>query len=265
MKTRFELLLDSGVKTVITTYPAVGNILKEYDIGCLECRVGTCALKDVVSIHNLSKSAEEELMKKIEIAIDAPEGHRSAEHECGGCHKSEKSFNYSEPIQILVHEHNLIKRLLRLIPVICKKISLSREEDKQLLYSVVYFIKHYADRFHHQKEEDVLFKLFNGPKELLEVMFEEHEQGRLYVSGILDGIDKEDKESVIEGLLSYQELLLEHIKKEDEILYPLIDRNLSKDQVGQLQQKFIIITKSFKELPKECEEFIEILENNWMV
>lgn len=57
---------DKAIRDVMQTYPEVGEILARYDIGCTTCKVGVCLLKDVVSIHGLSKEEE----TKIELEID---------------------------------------------------------------------------------------------------------------------------------------------------------------------------------------------------
>jgi hypothetical protein len=57
---------DKAIQDVITSYPEVGDILARYDIGCVTCKVGICLLKDVVSIHGLSKEDE----AKIEFEIN---------------------------------------------------------------------------------------------------------------------------------------------------------------------------------------------------
>ncbi len=41
------------------------DILNEYGIGCGACDVGTCLLKDIVSLHPLSKEQERALMSRI--------------------------------------------------------------------------------------------------------------------------------------------------------------------------------------------------------
>jgi hypothetical protein len=41
------------------------NGLARYDIGCTTCKVGICLLKDVVSIHGLSKEDEANIEKEI--------------------------------------------------------------------------------------------------------------------------------------------------------------------------------------------------------
>ncbi|BEH09356.1 MULTISPECIES: hypothetical protein [Geobacter] len=49
---------NQAIQDVLTSYPEIGEILQRYDIGCVTCKVGICLLKDVVSIHGLSKEDE---------------------------------------------------------------------------------------------------------------------------------------------------------------------------------------------------------------
>lgn len=63
-----ELKNDLGttaIQDVITKYPEIGEILQRYDIGCVTCKVGICLLKDVVSIHGLSKDDEARIEQEI--------------------------------------------------------------------------------------------------------------------------------------------------------------------------------------------------------
>ena len=56
-----ELKNDLGnqaIQDVIASHPEIGAILNRFDIGCVTCKVGICLLKDVVSIHDLSKEDE---------------------------------------------------------------------------------------------------------------------------------------------------------------------------------------------------------------
>ena len=56
---------DMAIQDVITTYPEIGEILNRYEIGCVTCKVGICLLKDVVSIHGLTKDAEAAIEQEI--------------------------------------------------------------------------------------------------------------------------------------------------------------------------------------------------------
>lgn len=49
---------EKSIQDVMQSYPEIGGILARYDIGCTTCKVGICLLKDVVSIHGLSREDE---------------------------------------------------------------------------------------------------------------------------------------------------------------------------------------------------------------
>lgn len=135
----------------------------------------------------------------------------------------------------LVDEHQLI---LRMITLLERNATLTKEgqySNWRFYLDGVDFIRNYADRFHHAKEEDVLFEALvnNGmPRENSPVaaMLMEHDQGRAYVKGMetaaqeaLEGAyGRED--AIAWNALSYATLLREHIAKEDDILYPLAER-----------------------------------------
>lgn len=55
----------TAIQDVIGTHPEIGDILARYDIGCVTCKVGICLLKDVVSIHGLSKEDEANIETEI--------------------------------------------------------------------------------------------------------------------------------------------------------------------------------------------------------
>jgi len=56
---------DRAIQDVITSYPEIGEILNRFEIGCVTCKVGICLLKDVVSIHGLSKENEANIEREI--------------------------------------------------------------------------------------------------------------------------------------------------------------------------------------------------------
>ncbi len=137
----------------------------------------------------------------------------------------------------LVNEHVLIKRMLSLLERNASRTAEGRYTDYRFYLDGVDFIRNYADRFHHAKEEDVLFAalIANGmPREHSPVaaMLMEHEQGRAFVRAMeeaaqaaLAGKPGQNK-LIAANALAYAALLREHITKEDDILYPLAERIL---------------------------------------
>jgi hemerythrin-like domain-containing protein len=258
-----EEYLNKGIKEVITERPEIETILDEYDIGCGPCMVGTCLLKDIVQIHDLSQTNAEELMDRIANAINpnheikVPLVKRKA--------LSRKDVTYSPPIQKLIDEHKLIKRLVAQIPRIIESLDLDTEEGKKTVLDGVDFIQSYADRYHHAKEEDLLFKYFDEDADIIKAMYEDHRNARNHVKNILEGIEKRDRDGVVDNLGAYRELLTEHIKREDEILYPWMDRNISTTQVGKLFSSFAEVDESFGDAPQQYEAYIRRLEECFQV
>jgi hypothetical protein len=57
---------DEAIQDVVKSHPRIGEILNDFEIGCVDCSVGICLLKDVVAIHALGDEMEE----KIEVQIN---------------------------------------------------------------------------------------------------------------------------------------------------------------------------------------------------
>ncbi len=251
--------LSKGVKQVIDEFPEVGDLLNQFGIGCVPCSVGTCLLRDVVGIHNLPPEEEKELMSRIARVIAGEKGVAGpkAEERTG---RGPQDLRYSPPIRRLVDEHVFIKRVVAAIPELVNGLDIESEDDRRLVREVTDFIRNYADRYHHAKEEDILFKYFDENEEILKTMHAEHEKGRGHVRATLDALDKRDGAALVEHLRAYHELLKEHIKKEDEILYVWMDGSLSTRQVGELFSKFSEVEEEFGGAPREYEAFAGRLE-----
>lgn len=255
--------LNKGIKEVIAEFPAIGPILDEYNIGCTLCGVGTCLVKDIVEVHNLPPEEEGELMARIgrviypdryvEISVTPKKNGNTRTGE----------IQYSPPMQGLVDEHTVIKRVLAMIPSMLGDLDASRDEDRDLVLATVDFIRSYADRYHHAKEEDILFKEFDEDLEMIKVFNEDHRTGRGHVRAVLEALETGDNRAIQEHLTGYRELLRGHIKREDEVLYPWMDRNLSTAQVGRLFAKFAEVDEQFREVRARQEAFAAALEKRY--
>jgi len=142
--------------------------------------------------------------------------------------------------QVMVDEHKLILRMIALVEKNTERLEQGKFRNWQFYLDAVDFIRNYADRFHHAKEEDVLFieLIENGMPEKqspIEAMHLEHDQGRAHVRAIeeaaqkaLDGETGQTK-IIAENARGYAALLRGHIEKEDDILYPLAERVLPEE------------------------------------
>ena len=129
--------------------------LEDYAIGCVPCSVGTCLLSDIVEIHNLSLGDEEELIDRI-AAVVAP-GQAVAIPRSGRNRAADtRKVSYSPPMKMLVKEHRRILRFVALIPALIAELDVESVEGRGRILDAVDFIRSYADRFHHAKEEDLV-------------------------------------------------------------------------------------------------------------
>jgi len=257
-----EKYLTRGIKDVITEFPVIEDILEEYEIGCGPCAVGTCLLKDIVEIHRLPPEKEQELLARIEGTI-YPDRNVQVAAKTRPPVLEKRKTNYSPPMKMLVDEHVLIKRWIARIPDVAAAADDDLEAQRHLVLKGVDMIRSYADKYHHGKEEDILFKYFDDSAEIFTVIYEDHRQARQHVQAILAGLDGGDRQVVSEHLTAYATLLSEHIQKEDEILFPWLDRQLTTRQVGELYEKFMAADRECGINPDKYKIFVAGLENEF--
>ena len=162
-----------------------------------------------------------------------------------------------KPTQILSDEHKNILKVIEALNREIDAIESGKNIDKAFFEKVIDFIRNYADKFHHAKEEDILFKEFCKKAEEMhcnpvEQMLHEHDLGREFVKGMEKGLNENNKQKIINNAKGYIQLLNEHIFKEDNILYPMADKalndNIQKSVLSKFKQAEI---KRFKKGVKE--------------
>lgn len=169
----------------------------------------------------------------------------------------------------LKEEHKAIKLMLEVLEKVCDKLEKNERVNVDDLEKIVDFIRTFADRCHHGKEEDLLFPAFEEagiPREggPIGVMLTEHEMGRNYVKGMniaLEGCRAGDAKAYsdfIKNARGYISLLSDHIYKEDNILYPMGDMRISDEKQKELIGKFEEVEKE-RIGPGKHEEYHRLL------
>ncbi len=162
------------------------------------------------------------------------------------------------PTGILSDEHQHILAVTYALLKECDAIAYEkRKPDGAFFRKAIDFIRNYADKFHHAKEEGILFKEMcsdsvkmhcNPTKQMLH----EHELGRNFVKQLEESLKKKDVLKAVENARAYAELLQQHIYKEDNILYPMADGALSSETQGEMLKKFRLAeNKKFNSGAKE--------------
>ncbi|MCL5959240.1 MAG: hemerythrin domain-containing protein [Chloroflexi bacterium] len=151
--------------------------------------------------------------------------------------------------EALMSEHRVIERMLRVIHLAARKLDAGVPVSPDSLRKMVDFIRTFADKCHHAKEEGLLFPAMEQkgiPKDggPIGVMLLEHDEGRSYVRQMAEAIDRYEQgdrsaaKTIADNARNYAELLEQHIRKEDGILYHMADMALSEEEQQSLLGQF---------------------------
>ena len=153
---------------------------------------------------------------------------------------------YSEPMQILVDEHEVILSVLDAVDTMLERPS--SEFPTRFYEKALDFFATFADKCHHAKEEVYLFPMLESrgiPREHgpIGCMLHEHEEGRARLAAVRQalpaaGEDPRAARTVKNELSSYVLLLRQHIQKENQILFPAGDHQLTTADKELLGHKF---------------------------
>ena len=156
----------------------------------------------------------------------------------------------TKPRGCLMIEHRLIERAIVLMKAERERLVGGGSLDPVVIDTLVDFIRTYADRCHHGKEEDILFKdlerrpLSDSERTLMDELVEEHKLGRKLTATMLEA-----KNDVVAGqterlpeLLGAMQDLIEfypkHIEKEDKQFFPETERHYTKDELDRMIESF---------------------------
>ncbi len=169
--------------------------------------------------------------------------------------------------KILSDEHKNILKIADALEKECDVIKKGKPVDRVFFEKAIYFIRNYADRFHHAKEEEILFKemckkdtqekMHCSP---IEQMLYEHDIGRNFVKKSEDALKERDSRKLVENMIGYINLIRDHIYKEDNILYPMADEVLSKDIQNSIFKKFEKEAEAREKIEKECLKIVNEFE-----
>ena len=145
-------------------------------------------------------------------------------------------------------EHRLIERMITLIKQKLNQIETTNQVDPFFIDTIVDFIKIYADRTHHGKEEDILFRELSNKQmsdqdiKIMNELLEEHVLGRKTTEELVEANvkyksgDNSALAVIVSKLRKLVNFYPKHIQKEDKIFFPAYMKYLS-DEEDQLMLK----------------------------
>jgi hemerythrin-like domain-containing protein len=155
------------------------------------------------------------------------------------------------PIAPLMIEHRLIERMIDVMKEELVLIEKEKKVDPEFIEMAVDFIRTYADRCHHGKEEDILFrdlggkKLTDEHKRTMEELVEEHRWGRKTTGRLVEVNtryfqgNKEALSAIMDCIKSLVKFYPRHIEKEDKHFFiPCMDYFTEAEKEAMLKEEW---------------------------
>jgi len=149
----------------------------------------------------------------------------------------------------LMKEHEGITLMLNIMSKVSDNIQKNNALNSEHMEKIIEFLKVFADKCHHGKEEKLLFPELerngipsqSGP---IGVMLYEHQVGRGYIKNLSDAFtkfkagDHNAMLQIADEMKKYVNLLTSHIHKENNVLFPMADKVLTEKLDNELFAKY---------------------------
>lgn len=152
------------------------------------------------------------------------------------------------PLQVLNREHDLIRQFVDKLAIAAEQLERGTKPPKRFFEAALRFHRVFTRRFHHFKEEEVMFTRL-AMKDVADVVAEiramqhQHERGREIMSGLTEAVKRYDQapdvQLILKSLSAYISLMRIHIHTEEYVLYPLVARTFSRNEIEAMQKVFM--------------------------
>jgi hemerythrin-like domain-containing protein len=151
----------------------------------------------------------------------------------------------------LMIEHRLIERMIGIIGDTIKQIEKTNKVDPVFIDTAVDFIRMYADRTHHGKEEDILFRdlkkkpMSADDRQLMEELVADHVLGRQNTKELIDANtsyrngDESALPIIVTRLSTLVDFYPKHIQKEDKVFFPAFRTYLTENEDQAMLKEFL--------------------------
>jgi hemerythrin-like domain-containing protein len=151
----------------------------------------------------------------------------------------------------LMIEHRLIERMITIIQNRLTLAKKTQKIDPLFIDQAVDFIRTYADRTHHGKEEDILFRdlknkdLSDVDRRVMNELIEEHVFARSTTKALVEANTRyrNGDISVLGDIITYLQTLVNfypiHIEKEDKVFFPASRAYFSEAEDQEMLREFL--------------------------
>jgi hemerythrin-like domain-containing protein len=181
-------------------------------------------------------------------------------------------MNEKSPIKILEEEHHFIQKVVGAIAILVETLEAGTEVEGKTLQDIVEFMRIFADKCHHGKEETHLFPALERKGVPMRgcplgALIAEHQKGRGLVTELAECTEAYitgsplARESLVKSLQALTDLYPNHIWKEEYLAFPMADKILSSEEKRDLFEKFEMVEEEIGlDMHQRFEQFANELE-----
>ncbi|MFX1419240.1 MAG: hemerythrin domain-containing protein [Promethearchaeota archaeon] len=175
------------------------------------------------------------------------------------------------PIGPLMIEHRLIEKMIELMKKEIEKMKKHNKANPLFIDIAVDFIRMYADKTHHGKEEDILFRdlekkvLSPNHNKIMDELIEEHIWARKIVGKLVDAKNQYIKgnikilDEIVNLMIELTQFYPKHIEKEDKHFFIPVMKYFTKDEQDKMLQEFWDFDKTL--IHEKYKKVVENLQN----
>jgi hemerythrin-like domain-containing protein len=170
-------------------------------------------------------------------------------------------------------EHRLIERMIKQLKEKSQIFQKKNEVDILFIDKAVDFIRVYADRCHHGKEEDILFRdlakknLYPEHKNIMDELVKEHAYARNITKSLVSAKEKYSQQvktalsDIVKLMADLVEFYPKHIEKEDKYFFLPCMKYFSKQEQAAMLNEFWefdkkLVHEKYKKIVEEIERVI---------
>ncbi|OGQ85428.1 MAG: cation-binding protein [Deltaproteobacteria bacterium RIFOXYD12_FULL_56_24] len=170
----------------------------------------------------------------------------------------------------LMIEHRLIERMLVIIQERLGEVEKTRKIDASFVDTAVDFVRSYADRTHHGKEEDIMFRVLNNKglsepdRRVMNELIAEHVFGRSTTRELVEANtryrngDSAALDDIVRSLRTLADFYPRHIEKEDKVFFPAVRAYFSEAEDQAMLAEFWEFDR--KMIHEKYKSVVDILE-----
>lgn len=149
----------------------------------------------------------------------------------------------NEFVKVLYDEHDIIISAIEIAKKTDELIEKDPVKFEYILGQLIHFFRQYADRFHHFKEEEILFPEMKQKNEMIGLgiiheMLDNHYEFRGLIKQIEHQVVLKKHKEAYALLYEYSEKLLDHIAVENDELFLMTEQLFDDAELERIQFRF---------------------------